>query len=147
MVHLWAATPIFACALYLQQVLARPSASDGSATKRAGSVTATLEICNYNDEEFEKPVLITAFEDARVIASAAVQYKWGNDWQGVMDYYFGTRGCNNVGKQDEITGELGFADFPGCFLLQRCFPLPLAWKQNAREHSDRGCQRHLRMPK
>ncbi len=147
MVHLWAGTSIFACALYLQQALARPSTSDESASERVGSVTGTLDICNYNYEAFEKPVLITAFEDARAIASAAVQYKWGNDWQGVMDYYFGTSGCNNAGKQEEITGELDFVDLQGCFFLRRCFPLPFAWKQNARIHSDRGCQRHLQMPR
>ena len=44
--------------------------------------------------------------DACVIASAAVQYEWGNEWQGVINYYFGTRGCENVSKQDEITSEL-----------------------------------------
>ncbi len=101
-VHLWAATPIFACALYLQQALARPSTSDESASERAGSVTGTLDICNYIDEAFEKPVLITAFEDARAIASAAVQYKWGNDWQSICKAlsFFGSKTLEDIVTED-----------------------------------------------
>lgn len=119
MVHLSATTHsltvflILVRALYLQQALAHPSTSGGRALERRDFVVGTLDICNYNDEAFERPMLVTAFTDAREIASAAVQYKWGNEWQGVMDYYFGTTGCNNVGKQNEVTGELDFVDFEG----------------------------------
>lgn len=89
----------------LQQAQARPSTFNGSTLERRKEY-GTLEFTNYDDKEYEKSVMMTAWMDARVIASAAVQYEWGNQWQSLINYYFGTRGCANAGKQEEITSEL-----------------------------------------
>lgn len=95
---------------YLQKAQARPSTSNGSTLERR-KVYGTLEFTNYDNKEYEKSVMMTAWVDAGVIASAAVQYEWGNEWQGVINYYFGTKGCSNADKQDEITSELNSCQF------------------------------------
>ena len=63
--------------------------------------------------------------DARVIASAAVQFEWGNQWQGVINYYFGTKGCSNVDKQDKITSEFDPRLILQGVIFQRIRKLPL----------------------
>ena len=87
----------------LQLAMSDPSPIATSTTAPQASTLAVRYVYNKgSDKAYELANEQIAWDDANSLAVAANEWTAGGRWQPILDYYFGTKGCQEDFAQTEI---------------------------------------------